>query len=79
MGAELEKIIPAVKELQAYEIKAIGPLPVDTTFFLAGRGDYDLIGVSCAGPRRCRRLRCSRRRGFHTNAGATRGGPKSSG
>jgi len=42
-GEEEEKIIPALEKLQADGINAIGPLPADTAFFLAGRGDYDLI------------------------------------
>jgi len=29
--------------VQADGIDAVGPLPADTAFFLAGRGDYDLI------------------------------------
>ena len=42
-GEEAEKIIPALEKLQAAGINAVGPLPADTAFFLAGRGDYDLI------------------------------------
>lgn len=42
-GEEEEKIIPALEVLKADGINAIGPLPADTAFFLAGRGDYDLI------------------------------------
>ena len=42
-GEEAEKITPAIEKLQADGINAIGPLPADTAFFLAGRGDYDLI------------------------------------
>lgn len=42
-GEEDMKIVPAVKVLQADGIDAVGPLPADTAFFLAGRGDYDLI------------------------------------
>lgn len=42
-GEEEEKIIPALEVLTADGINAIGPLPADTAFFLAGRGDYDLI------------------------------------
>ncbi|WP_159610864.1 4-hydroxythreonine-4-phosphate dehydrogenase PdxA [Glutamicibacter sp. JC586] len=42
-GEEEEKIIPALEKLQADGVNAIGPLPADTAFFLAGRGDYDLI------------------------------------
>ncbi len=42
-GEEEKKIVPALKVLQADGIDARGPLPADTAFFLAGRGDYDLI------------------------------------
>ncbi|MFQ6155696.1 4-hydroxythreonine-4-phosphate dehydrogenase PdxA [Micrococcus luteus] len=42
-GEEEEKIVPAIAKLQADGIDARGPLPADTAFFLAGRGDYDLI------------------------------------
>ncbi|HKU10644.1 MAG TPA: 4-hydroxythreonine-4-phosphate dehydrogenase PdxA [Sinomonas sp.] len=42
-GEEEEKIVPAIERLRADGIDARGPLPADTAFFLAGRGDYDLI------------------------------------
>jgi 4-hydroxythreonine-4-phosphate dehydrogenase len=42
-GEEALKIVPAIVDLQASGIDARGPLPADTAFFLAGRGDYDLI------------------------------------
>lgn len=42
-GEEDLKIVPAVEKLKADGIDAVGPLPADTAFFLAGRGDYDLI------------------------------------
>lgn len=42
-GEEEEKIVPAIKVLRADGIDAVGPLPADTAFFLAARGDYDLI------------------------------------
>lgn len=42
-GEEDQKIVPAVAALVADGIDAHGPLPADTAFFLAGRGDYDLI------------------------------------
>lgn len=42
-GEEDAKIVPAVQALVADGIDAHGPLPADTAFFLAGRGDYDLI------------------------------------
>lgn len=42
-GEEAEKIEPGVKAAQAAGIDVAGPLPADTLFFLAGRGDYDLV------------------------------------
>lgn len=42
-GEEAEKIAPAVDLLAAEGMDVRGPLPADTAFFLAGRGDYDLI------------------------------------
>ncbi|WP_432492748.1 4-hydroxythreonine-4-phosphate dehydrogenase PdxA [Kineococcus auxinigenes] len=42
-GEEAEKITPAIEVLRADGVDARGPLPADTAFFLAGRGDYDLI------------------------------------
>jgi 4-hydroxythreonine-4-phosphate dehydrogenase len=42
-GEEEAKIIPALKTLCADGIDAVGPLPADTAFYLAARGDYDLI------------------------------------
>jgi 4-hydroxythreonine-4-phosphate dehydrogenase len=42
-GEEAEKIAPAIERLVAEGFDVHGPLPADTAFFLAGRGDYDLI------------------------------------
>ena len=42
-GEEEDKIVPALEALQADGIDVRGPLPADTAFFVAGRGDYDLI------------------------------------
>lgn len=42
-GEEETKIIPALETVRADGIDAVGPLPADTAFYLAGRGDYDLI------------------------------------
>ncbi|MCV7228922.1 4-hydroxythreonine-4-phosphate dehydrogenase PdxA [Mycolicibacterium komossense] len=42
-GEEDQKIVPALEVLRADGIDVHGPLPADTAFFLAGRGDYDLI------------------------------------
>lgn len=42
-GEEEEKIAPAISAVNADGIDARGPLPADTVFFLAGRGDYDLV------------------------------------
>lgn len=42
-GEEEEKIIPAVEALRARGLDVTGPLPADTLFFRAGRGDFDLV------------------------------------
>jgi 4-hydroxythreonine-4-phosphate dehydrogenase len=42
-GEEAEKIAPGIERAREEGIDAIGPLPADTLFFLAGRGDFDLV------------------------------------
>lgn len=42
-GEEEEKIVPAIKNCQAKGWNVVGPLPGDTLFYLAGRGDYDMV------------------------------------
>src|SRR6202012_529254 len=42
-GEEEEKIVPAVKLLQEQGLDVTGPLPADTLFYRAGRGDFDLV------------------------------------
>jgi 4-hydroxythreonine-4-phosphate dehydrogenase len=42
-GEEEEKIIPAVQACQAKGWSVEGPLPADTLFFRAARGDFDLV------------------------------------
>ncbi|HEV2604765.1 MAG TPA: 4-hydroxythreonine-4-phosphate dehydrogenase PdxA [Microvirga sp.] len=42
-GEEEEKIEPAIRILRAREIDVEGPLPADTLFFRAQRGDFDLV------------------------------------
>ena len=42
-GEEEEKIIPAVRACQARGWTVDGPLPADTLFFRAARGDFDLV------------------------------------
>ena len=42
-GEEEEKIIPAVQKLRDKGMDIEGPLPADTLFFRAGRGDFDLV------------------------------------
>ncbi|MDG5472485.1 4-hydroxythreonine-4-phosphate dehydrogenase PdxA [Jeotgalibacillus sp. ET6] len=42
-GEEEEKIIPAIEEAQAKGIEVEGPLPADTLFFRAQRGDFDIV------------------------------------
>jgi len=42
-GEEEAKIIPAVRACQARGWRVEGPLPADTLFFRAARGDFDLV------------------------------------
>ena len=42
-GEEATKIEPGVRAAKESGIDVTGPLPADTLFFLAGRGDYDLV------------------------------------
>jgi len=42
-GEEERKIIPAVAAARARGWKVDGPLPADSLFYLAARGDYDLV------------------------------------
>lgn len=42
-GEEATKIMPAVAACQARGLDVEGPLPADTLFFRAGRGDFDLV------------------------------------
>ena len=42
-GEEAVKIEPAVRNAQARGWNVTGPLPADTLFFLAARGDYDIV------------------------------------
>jgi 4-hydroxythreonine-4-phosphate dehydrogenase len=42
-GEEAEKIVPAVERARAEGIAVEGPLPADTLFFRARRGDFDCV------------------------------------
>ena len=42
-GEEEQKIIPAVEACRAKGWDVEGPLPADTLFFRAGRGDFDMV------------------------------------
>ena len=42
-GEEAEKIAPAIAACQAKGWNVKGPLPADTLFFLAARGDFDIV------------------------------------
>jgi 4-hydroxythreonine-4-phosphate dehydrogenase len=42
-GEEAEKIIPAIEACRAKGWDVEGPLPADTLFFRAGRGDFDMV------------------------------------
>ena len=42
-GEEEEKVIPGVEKAQGEGINVVGPLPADTLFFRAVRGDFDIV------------------------------------
>ncbi|HHW56136.1 MAG TPA: 4-hydroxythreonine-4-phosphate dehydrogenase PdxA [Clostridia bacterium] len=42
-GEEEEKIVPAIQKAQTENIKVTGPLPADTVFFRAIRGEFDIV------------------------------------
>lgn len=42
-GEEEEKVTPGVERARTEGIDATGPLPADTVFFRAGRGDFELV------------------------------------
>jgi 4-hydroxythreonine-4-phosphate dehydrogenase len=42
-GEEETKIIPGIEAARARGVDVEGPLPADTLFFRAGRGDFDLV------------------------------------
>jgi 4-hydroxythreonine-4-phosphate dehydrogenase len=42
-GEEAYKITPAVEACQRHGWNVVGPLPADTLFFLAQRGDFDVV------------------------------------
>jgi 4-hydroxythreonine-4-phosphate dehydrogenase len=42
-GEEADKIVPAIEKAKREGIHVVGPLPADTLFFLAVRGDYDIV------------------------------------
>ncbi|MEK4298708.1 4-hydroxythreonine-4-phosphate dehydrogenase PdxA [Oceanobacillus sp. FSL W8-0428] len=45
-GEEEEKLEPGIQRAQKEGIDVTGPLPADTLFFRAGRGDFDMV-VAC--------------------------------
>lgn len=45
-GEEEEKLQPGIQKAQAKGINVTGPLPADTLFYRAGRGDFDIV-VAC--------------------------------
>lgn len=45
-GEEEEKLMPGIAKAKAEGINVTGPLPADTLFFRAGRGDFDIV-VAC--------------------------------
>jgi 4-hydroxythreonine-4-phosphate dehydrogenase len=42
-GEEEQKIIPAVEQVQKEGIRVVGPLPADTLFYRATKGDFDIV------------------------------------
>lgn len=42
-GEEENKILPGIKKAQAEGVNVEGPLPADTAFYLAKRGDFDIV------------------------------------
>jgi len=42
-GEEAQKIVPAIERCRARGVRVEGPLPADTLFFRARRGDFDLV------------------------------------
>ncbi|MFJ5624301.1 4-hydroxythreonine-4-phosphate dehydrogenase PdxA [Peribacillus loiseleuriae] len=45
-GEEEEKLMPGIEQAKSEGIDVTGPLPADTLFFRAGRGDFDVV-VAC--------------------------------
>ncbi|MES1952130.1 4-hydroxythreonine-4-phosphate dehydrogenase [Salinisphaera sp. S4-8] len=45
-GEEEEKLVPGIERAQAEGVDVTGPLPADTLFFRAVRGDFDVV-VAC--------------------------------
>ncbi|WP_405097928.1 4-hydroxythreonine-4-phosphate dehydrogenase PdxA [Oceanobacillus sp. FSL H7-0719] len=45
-GEEEEKLEPGIERAKAEGMNVTGPLPADTLFFRAGRGDFDIV-VAC--------------------------------
>ncbi|MFJ7974321.1 4-hydroxythreonine-4-phosphate dehydrogenase PdxA [Peribacillus sp. JNUCC 23] len=45
-GEEEEKLMPGIEKAKSEGIDVTGPLPADTLFFRAGRGDFDVV-VAC--------------------------------
>lgn len=45
-GEEEEKLVPGIERARAEGIDVYGPLPADTLFFRAVRGDFDIV-VAC--------------------------------
>ena len=42
-GEDEQKVLPGVERAQSEGVDAQGPLPADTVFFRAGRGDFDAV------------------------------------
>ena len=42
-GQEEEKLVPAIEKAKGEGMDVYGPLPADTVFFRATRGDFDIV------------------------------------
>src|SRR5690625_5983994 len=71
-GEEEDKIIPAINEAKKEGINVYGPLPADTIFYRANRGDFDVV-VAMYHDQEIGRASCRERRETLASAGGRTG------